>query len=142
MSVDTVLVDGSDLSSAKRLMQMADDALASAVKRGSNIVIPYEDFELRTDKWLASRDISYGFLISGTSWADLNDEIDAFYALLPSLTAQDTSCTLTRRRTLGAGTSNKTAEAEYLGGITPNILPESDRHARLTVRFRLLSEWA
>lgn len=139
---DALLVNSNNLGSAKRILQMWDDALATAVKRGANVVIPYADFELRTDKKRSSRDFTAGYLIKGTSYADLNDEIDAFYALLPALTADDTSCTLTRRRTHGSGTVDKTVSAEYLGGITPNLLTESDRHARLTVRFRLLGEWA
>lgn len=139
---DTLLVDGTDIQSSKRIIQMWDEAVGTRVKRGENIVIPYAVGELYVPKFNAARDISIGMLIKATSYADLNAEIDALYAILPSMgvsASSDTSCTLTRRRTYSGGTTDTTAEAEYLGGITPTILPESDRHARLTIRFRLLT---
>lgn len=138
---DTLLVGGNDLSSANRILQLFDDAISSPVLRGSNILIPYAAGELLTTKYLAARDWSVGYLVKGASYAALNDEIDTLYALLPSLVGTppvNASCTLTLRRTGVGGTVDKTASAEYLGGL-PARLQESERHARLTLRFRLLT---
>jgi hypothetical protein len=137
---DTLLVDGSDLSSANRIIQLFDDAISTPALRGENITIPYSDGELRTDKYVGAKDWAVGYLVKGASFAALNDELDALYALLPDLTTSpvDASCVLTLRRTFTTGTVDKTANAEYLGGI-PARVAESERHARLTLRFRLLT---
>lgn len=136
-AIVTVLVDGADLSSATRSIQVLDDGLDTPVKRGSNIVIPYADGELRVDKWIDARDFTVGVLIKAASSAAVNDELDALYALLPDLTAGDTSCTLTLRRTNTAGTTDTTASAEYTGGLSPQLVAPAA--VKLTIRFRLLT---
>lgn len=145
---DTLLVDAADLTSANRIIQMWDDALDTLVKRGDNIVIPYAVGELLTAKTTGAKDFAIGMLIRGGDAtgvfipgqepAYLNQNLDALYALLPDLTADDTSCTLTLRRTYPTGVVDKTADAEFLGGVSPSLL-EGGRHAKLTLRFRLLT---
>lgn len=140
---DTLLVDGSDLSSANRILQVWDDPLNGPVLRGANITIPYVAGELRTDKYQAAQDFTAGLLIKGTSYATMHDELAALYALLPDLGGTppvDASCVLTLRLTYGTGTVDTTANAEYLGALAARV-PESERHARVALRFRLLDGW-
>lgn len=145
---DTLLVDAADVQSANRIIQMWDDAVSTPMKRGANIVIPYAAGELYVPKKQDARDFTIGMLIrggdaggayiAGQEFHYLNANIDALYALLPDLTADDTTCTLTLRRTFPAptGVVDKTSSAEYRGGLAPEYL--STRQARLTLRFRLL----
>lgn len=136
---DTLLVDGADVQSANRIIQMWDDALDTPIKRGENILIPYAAGELFVEKFVAARDFAVGMAITGPSRAAVNTNIDALYALLPDLTASDTTCVLTRRRILLSGTQDKTADAEFIGGVSPVIV--GPRLVRLTLRFRLLDGW-
>jgi hypothetical protein len=135
---DTLLVDGTDIQSADRIIQMWDDAVDTAVARGSNVVIPYAAGELHTTKVLDARDFTVGMAVKGATREALNTNIDALYAILP---APGDTCTLTRRRILLSGTQDKTATAEFLGGVSPRIA--APRLVRLTLRFRLLDgDWA
>lgn len=136
---DTLLVDGTDLTTAKRRIQLWDDALSGPVLRGENIVIPYAVGELLTTKVTDARDFTVGLVVVGTSISDLNSELATLYALLPGGTvgtAVDTSCVLTLKRT---GQADKTCNAEYVGGVSPQYLRPS--YARLTLRFRLVDGW-
>lgn len=138
---DTLLVDSTDLRTAvtsgtRRSLQFFDDALASPVVRGDNIVIPYANGELATEKYVAARDYGLGVLVVASSTPDLNAEIDAVYATLPDLTVLgDHVVTLTERRTYPSGVVDRTAQAEYVGGVAP---ARSGFSARLTLRFRLV----
>lgn len=137
MSSDTLLVGGTDIQSADRIIQMWDDSIASRVKRGSNIVIPYTAGELFVEKVVDARDFTVGMLVKGANRAAVNTNIDALYAILPDLTSATTTVVLTLRRYLTAGVVDKTCTAEYLGGVAPQFA--GLRVARLTLRFRLLS---
>ncbi|HWA67163.1 MAG TPA: hypothetical protein VG899_12445 [Mycobacteriales bacterium] len=132
---DGLLVDGSDIQSAgARIIQVWDDPLDTPQKRGSNITIPYADGELYVPKKpLAARDYSVGMLIVGADLEGLYAELDALNALLPDLTGDDTTCTLTEQC---AGRADVTALAEYTGGLSPSM--QNYRMAKLTLRFRIL----
>lgn len=137
---DTLLVDGTDLTTSKRRIQMWDDALSGPILRGENVVIPYAAGEILTDKVTDARDFTVGLVVIGTSMTDLNAELETLYGLLPGATgvgtAIDTSVTLTLRR---SGQADKTCTAEYVGGLSPQYLRPS--YARLTLRFRLVDGW-
>lgn len=137
---DTLLIGGTDLTTAKRRIQMWDDALSTPLLRGSNVTIPYATGEIRTDKTTDARDFVVGLVVIGTSMSDLNAELATLYALLPGATSVatgiNTSVTLTLKRT---GQADKTCAAEYVGGVSPQYLRPS--YARLTLRFRLTGGW-
>jgi hypothetical protein len=134
---DTLLVDGADLRNANRVLSFLDDALAGPVMRGKNLTLPYVAGETYVRKFVDAKDYSIGIFVETSSTAELNDEIDAIYALLPDLTDDtvDHTVTLTERRTYTTGTTDRTATAEYVGGVAPNRVGFC---ARLTLRFRLL----
>lgn len=138
---DTILIDGQDVQSAKRILQDWDGVIDTPTFRGSNIVIPYAHGELVTGKYRAAKQVTLFLTVFGDDQADLEAEIATLFALLPITPATptgpvDTTCVLTRR--LAAGDS--TATAEYLGGAGPSF--PSTKHARLTLRFLLLDgEW-
>lgn len=133
---DTVLVDAVDLSSSARVIQVLDDGLDTDVKRGANIVIPYSDGELYVPKKRDARDFTVGVLVKSTNLVGVNDELLTLAGLLPDLTSADTTCTLTLRRTFTSGTVDKTATAEFLGGMSPQLVAPGA--VKLTLRFRLL----
>lgn len=135
---DIVLVDGSDLASSNRIVQVLDDGLDTPVKRGANIVIPYAAGELVVPKKIDARDFTVGILVKGTgvSYTSMRDELETLYGILPDLTADDTTCTLTLRKDLTGGYVDLTSSAEYTGGLSPTLVAPAA--TRLTARFRLL----
>lgn len=135
---DTILVDGSDVASAKRRLQNWEGVVDTPEFRGENVVIPYTHGETATAKYRAAKTVVLYMQVEGTDFDDLQAELQTLYALLPitpavSTDPVDTTCTLTRR----IGATDSTADAEYIGGAEPNYI--SDRHARLTLRFKLLT---
>jgi hypothetical protein len=132
---DDLLVDGTGLSSTNRIIQGWDDPLDTPQTRGSNITIPYANGELYVPKKpVAARDYSVGMLVVGDDLEGLYAELATLNGILPDLTTDDTTCTLTLQC---AGLSDTTALAEYTGGISPAL--QNNRMAKLTLRFRLLT---
>lgn len=139
---DTILIDGTDVQSSKRILEDVDGVLDTPEFRGGNLVIPYAHGETATAKYRAAKPVTLFMSVVGDTADDLQAELQTLYALLPTTPATptdpvDTTCVLTRR--LAAGDS--TADAEYIGGAEPRYV--TDKLARLTLRFRLLTgQWS
>lgn len=137
----TVLIDGTDVQSAKRTLVNAEGVVDTPEFRGDNLVVPYAHGETAVPKYLAAKSTVLYMALVGDDEDDLKDEVTTLFGLLP-ITASpgdpvDTTCTLTRRIVTAAGTSDSTADAEYIGGAEPNFV--TGTYCRLTLRFKLLA---
>jgi hypothetical protein len=138
----TILIDGTDVQTAKRTLVDVEGVIDTPTFRGEDIPIPYAHGELATQKYRAAKTVVLFLAVVGDDADDLQAELATLFALLPITPATatepvDTTCTLTRRLTAG----DTTASASYLGGADPVFV--TPRFARLTLRFKLLTgQWA
>lgn len=134
MTVDTVLVDGTDLQTAARIIQVWGGVHAIPGQRGSGFVIPGRDGIVDDiDRPFEAGVLSLGMLVRGTS--DVTGFNDALRTL-KNLVKVGRKVTLTRRLSFTAGNEDHTAEARCLP-FAPEMLTPAD--GKMVLNFQILS---
>lgn len=142
MVTDTILIDGTDVQlDGVRVLEGWDGVIDTPDFRGDLLVIPYSNTALTFPRYRAAKQVTLALAVFGDDQADLEDNLNTLFGLLPITAGSDTApvdttCVLTRR--LAAG--DATADAVYAGGVAPVFA--STQLARLTLRFLLLNgQW-
>lgn len=130
---DTLLVDGTDLSTIVSCVQTLDGNYNAAVARGDDITIPGVDGEIFTDKPYGAGTVDYGLVFAGDTTAEFNDQ----YRVLKTLIRPGKQLTLTRRVSYSTGNESHTAVATYASGLT--MSPQLMRFGKVAVSFKILS---
>ena len=107
---------------------LIDDYLSTPVRRGNNIVIPFQHGSIFVQKYYDSRTLVFGIAVIAASATALETAFDTLHALLAPTTEQTLSCTR-------EDSTVRTAQASVNGAIDINRF--SDRIAKITVGFEL-----
>lgn len=130
---DTLLIDGTDLATAARIVQVWEGVHATPTNRGSALVIPDRDGVLDFDRPFNANTLSLGLVLRGSS--DVTGFNDA-YRTLRRLVKPGRQVTLTRRQSFTTGTEDHTAAARYADGLAPTMLTPAD--GKMVITFTLL----
>jgi hypothetical protein len=131
---ETILVDGVDISSAARIIQVWDGAHTSADLRGGDLVVPGRDGVVAADRPFDVATLSIGMQVRGSSLlTGFNDELRT----LVGICKPGRTVTLSRRMSYSAGNETHTATGRYLSGLTPSLATPA--LGKLVVNFAVLS---
>lgn len=130
---DTLLIDGTDLAAAARIVQVWEGVHVTPGNRGSGLVIPDRDGMVDFDRPFGANTLSLGLLLRGSS--DVTGFNDA-YRTLRRLVKPGRQVTLTRRQSFTTGTEDHTAAARYLDGLNPTLLTPAD--GKMVLNFTIL----
>jgi phage-related protein len=131
MARDTLLIDGTDISTTARILAGDSDWLASPDLKGSLALFPAADGEVNSDQPFAPFSFPVRLQIIAATPTALNDE----YRTLKRLCKVGQTITLTKRVQFGTGQEDYTATAKLIQ-ITPS--PETGRSMRVALQFSIL----
>lgn len=117
MAYDDLLIGGTSLKDFGEILSFAG-VFASAPLRGENVQIPGLAGEVFVPKVRGAYVFTVPLVIVG-DWATVNERLDGLRTLLDTSSAP---LTMTRHRSVGAGTSVQTAAGDYLGGLEPELI--------------------
>lgn len=136
MTVDTILIDGTDLQTSARIIQVWGGVHAVADNRHGGFVIPQVNgVSYDTDPPFDTNTLSLGLMLRGGA-PDVTGFNDA-YRTLKLLCKPGRKVTLTRRLSFGAGNEDHTADARYYSGLSPDMQTPAD--GKLVLNFLILS---
>lgn len=135
MTVDTILIDGTDLQTTARIIQVWGGVHTAPTQRGSGFIVPgrhgvVDDIDRPFDAGI----LSLGLMLQGGA-PDVTGFNDA-HRTLKQMCKVGRKVTLTRRLSYTAGNEDHTTTARYLSGLTPDMVSPAD--GRMTLNFLLL----
>ncbi len=135
MTADTILIDGSDLSSTARILQVWGGVHTVAGNRGSGFIIPERHgITDDIDRPFEAGVLGLGLMLRGGA-PDVTGFNDAYRALL-QLCKPGRKVTLTRRLSFATGNEDHTASARYISGLDPDMQTPAD--GKMFLRFLIL----
>jgi hypothetical protein len=117
MAYDDLLIGGTSLKTIGQITSF-DGIFADGPLRGSNVTYPGVAGDTHVPKVRGAYVFQVPMVLVGT-WGDINSKLDALRALLDSSSAP---LSMTRHRSLTAGTSVQTASGDYLDGLEPGLV--------------------
>ncbi len=134
MTADTILIDGTDLQTSARIIQVWGGVHATPEQRGSGFIIPSRHGIVDDiDRPFAAGVLSLGLMLQGgaVDVTGFNDQMRT----LKTLVKPGRKVTLTRRLTYTAGTEDQTQSARCQP-FTPDMLTPND--GKFVLNFLLL----
>ncbi|MGZ4596281.1 MAG: phage distal tail protein [Actinomycetes bacterium] len=116
---ETLLVDGSDIASTARILQVWDGIHAVASERGDPVTVPGRDGVVDVDRAFDAFPVAIGLQLRGAS---LLTGFNDVHRDLKRLCKPGRKVTLSRRLSYTTGQETHTCSGRYLSGLEPTLM--------------------